>query len=94
MDGDIPVSAVLISASPHDSHVAIPLAQMTSERLTNLYDLMDSAYDAPEIREFSIKITKMVMKTVFMTKKSTLTEISQILLQLAHRDEYNGKTFK
>jgi len=53
MDGDIPVSAVLTSASPHDSQVAIPLAQMTSERLTNLYDLMDSAYDAPEIKEFS-----------------------------------------
>ena len=53
MDGDIPVSAILTSASPHDSQVAIPLAQMTSERLTNLYDLMDSAYDAPEIHEFS-----------------------------------------
>jgi len=53
MDGDIPVSAVLTSASPHDSQVAIPLAQMTSERLTNLYDLMDAAYDTPEIREFS-----------------------------------------
>lgn len=53
MDGDIPVSAILTSASPHDSQVAIPLAQMTSERLTNLYDLMDSAYDSPEIHEFS-----------------------------------------
>ena len=29
--------------------VALPLATMTAGRLTNLYDLMDSAYDAPEI---------------------------------------------
>ena len=53
MDGDIPVSAVLTSASPHDSQAAIPLLQMTSKRVTSLYDLMDSAYDAPEIREYS-----------------------------------------
>jgi hypothetical protein len=48
-DGGIPISCVLTSASLHDSQVAIPLAAMTAERVTNLYDLMDSAYDAPEI---------------------------------------------
>ena len=48
-DGDIPVSCVLTSASVHDSQVAIPLATITAGRVTNLYDLMDSAYDAPEI---------------------------------------------
>jgi hypothetical protein len=48
-DGDIPISAVLTSASLHDSQVAIPLATMTASRVTNLYDLMDSAYDVPEI---------------------------------------------
>ena len=53
MDGDIPVSAILTSASLHDSQAAIPLAQMTDERITHLYDLMDSAYDAPEIHAFS-----------------------------------------
>ncbi len=53
MDGGVPVSAILTSASPHDSQAAIPLAQMTKERVTSLYDLMDSAYDAPEIRSFS-----------------------------------------
>ena len=47
VDGDIPVSAVLTSASVHDSQVALPLAQMTAQRLISLYDLMDSAYDAP-----------------------------------------------
>jgi hypothetical protein len=48
-DGDIPVACLLTSASLHDSQVAIPLAQITAQRVTNLYDLMDSAYDAPEI---------------------------------------------
>lgn len=50
-DGDIPISCLLTSASLHDSQVALPLASITAERVTNLYDLMDSAYDAPEIWE-------------------------------------------
>lgn len=53
VDGDFPVSAVLTSASVHDSQVAIPLAQLTARRVTSLYDLMDSAYDAPQIHAFS-----------------------------------------
>ena len=52
-DGGIPLSCILTSASLHDSQVAIPLATMTAQRVTNLYDLMDSAYDAPEIRAYS-----------------------------------------
>lgn len=53
IDGDIPVSALLTSASLHDSQAAIPLMQMTSKRVVSLYDLMDAAYDAPQIKEFS-----------------------------------------
>jgi hypothetical protein len=52
MDGDIPVSALLTSASMHDSQAAIPLAQTTRQRVTALYELMDAAYDAPAIRNF------------------------------------------
>jgi len=48
-DGQIPISAVLTAAKLHDSQVAIPLMTMTSQRVTNLYDLMDSAYDAGHI---------------------------------------------
>jgi hypothetical protein len=55
-DGDIPVSCVLTSASVHDSQVAIPLATMTAGRVVNLYDLMDSAYDAAEIEAHSRKL--------------------------------------
>jgi hypothetical protein len=53
VDGDFPVSAILTRASVHDSQVAIPLAQLTAQRVTSLYDLMDSAYDAPQIHAFS-----------------------------------------
>jgi hypothetical protein len=56
IDGDIPVSAILSSASLHDSQAAIPLAQMTAGNITNLYDLMDAAYDAPQIRAFSMAL--------------------------------------
>jgi len=56
IDGDIPVSFVLTSASLHDSQVAIPLAQLTAERVTSLYDLADAAYDAKEIREMSERL--------------------------------------
>jgi hypothetical protein len=52
-DGGIPISAVLTSASTHDSQVAIPLAKMSNERVTNLYDVMDSAYDVPQIHDMS-----------------------------------------
>ncbi len=56
VDGDIPVSGILTSASLHDSQVAIPLAQMTQTRIKSLYDLMDAAYDAPEIHAFSRRL--------------------------------------
>lgn len=52
-DGQVPISAVLTSASVHDSQVAIPLMTMTSARVTHLYELMDSAYDADSIHEHS-----------------------------------------
>ena len=52
-DGGIPISGVVTSASLHDSQVAIPLATMSQERVSSLYDLMDSAYDAKQIREHS-----------------------------------------
>lgn len=55
-DGGIPISAVLTSASTHDSQVAIPLAKMSSERVTHLYDVMDSAYDVPQIHDMSLRL--------------------------------------
>jgi hypothetical protein len=47
--GMVPVSAILTSASVHDSQVAIPLARTSQRRIVWLYDVMDSAYDADAI---------------------------------------------
>lgn len=52
-DGQIPITCLLTAARLHDSQVAIPLASLTAARVTSLYDLMDCAYDAKEIREHS-----------------------------------------
>ena len=49
-DGQIPISAILTSASVHDSQVALPLMAMTSQRVDYLYDVMDAAYDCRDIR--------------------------------------------
>ena len=52
-DGDIPISALLTSASVHDSQVALPLAKITRARVSYCYELMDAAYDAKIIRDDS-----------------------------------------
>jgi len=52
-DTGLPISAIVTSASVHDSQVAIPMVKRCSERTTYLYDLMDAAYDAASIREVS-----------------------------------------
>jgi hypothetical protein len=52
-DGGIPISSLLTSASLHDIQVAIPLAEITNQRITHCYDLMDAASDAPLIRSHS-----------------------------------------
>lgn len=52
-DAGLPISALVTSASIHDSQVAIPLIKLTSNKVTYLYDLMDAAYDAKRIDEIS-----------------------------------------
>ncbi len=49
-DRGVPITAILTSASVHDSQAAIPMAMISQGRVTNLYDLMDAAYDVPAIR--------------------------------------------
>jgi hypothetical protein len=56
VDGDLPVSWLLTSASLHDSQAAIPLAQMSAERIISLYDLADAAYDADPIRQMATRL--------------------------------------
>lgn len=52
-DGGIPLNVLTTSASLHDSQVAIPMARITAQRVISLYELMDSAYDAPQILQVS-----------------------------------------
>ncbi len=52
-DNGFPISALVTSASLHDSQVAIPLMKMTSNKVNYFYDLMDAAYDAKAIDEMS-----------------------------------------
>lgn len=49
-DCGVPVSALLSAASMHDIRAAIPLSLISQTRVTNLYDLMDSAYCSTELR--------------------------------------------
>jgi transposase len=55
-DGQIPISCVLTSASLNDTQVAVPLALLTAQRVTSLYDLMDMGYDSDQIREHSVQL--------------------------------------
>lgn len=55
-DGQIPITALLTGACVHDSQVAVPLMNLTSERVTYLYDLMDAGYDANAIRAHSLAL--------------------------------------
>lgn len=77
-DGQIPISCLLTAASLHDSQVAIPMATLTAKRVTSLYDLMDSAYDAREIREHSkalghVPIIAWTHRTVPISPKQAIT---------------------
>lgn len=55
-DGQMPISIVLTSASVHDSQLAIPLMTMSTARVTYFYDLMDTAYDADGIHDYSVQL--------------------------------------
>jgi IS5 family transposase len=55
-DGQIPISCLLTSASVHDSQAAIPLAELTAQRVTNLYDLMDKGYESTHIEQHSQRL--------------------------------------
>ena len=48
-DYNVPVAAMVTSASTHDSLCAIPLIRITEQRIDNLYYLMDKGYDSSAI---------------------------------------------
>lgn len=52
-DCGVPISALISSASMHDSRAAIPLSLISAARVTNLYDVMDAAYCSTVLHEHS-----------------------------------------
>jgi hypothetical protein len=51
-DLGIPVTAVVTGANVHDSQLAIPMEKWTERKITHLYSVMDSAYDAQPIVDY------------------------------------------
>ena len=99
-DGQIPISCILTSASLRDSQAAIPLATVSAERTTNLYDLMDAAYDAEEIRPHSrslghvplIDINPRSNKTLKQELQTEAQRLKRIGFQLPEDVRYNERT--
>jgi hypothetical protein len=99
-DGQIPISCVLTSASLHDSQAAIPLAALSAERTTNLYDLMDAAYDAEEIRQHSRSLGHVPLIEINTRGSTALKEaleaesrrLKRIGFQLPEDVRYNERT--
>jgi hypothetical protein len=96
-DGQIPISAILTAASLHDSQVAIPLATMTAKRVTNLYDVMDAAYDASEIYEHSRSLGHVpIINPVRRQRKeipfSARTKYEAREMTWAERDRFRERT--
>jgi Transposase DDE domain/Transposase domain (DUF772) len=88
-DGEIPISCVLTAASVHDSQVAIPLATITAGRVSNLYDLMDSAYDVAAIRQHSRELNHVPIIDINPRAtpglKQELAEEAKRLRRVGHR---------
>lgn len=104
-DGQIPITPLLTSASLHDSQPAIPLATITSKRVTNLYDLMDSAYDCEGIREISRKFghvpiidsnkrrgVKLEFDAAEKTRFNERTTVERVFGRL--KDEFGGRMIR
>ena len=73
-DMGIPVSVIISSASLNDCEVGIPLMAKTNRVVTNFYDLMDSAYDVPEIKEYSLSLGHVPLIDVHARSTAQKTE--------------------
>ena len=93
-------STLLTSASLHDSQAAIPLATLSAERTTNLYDLMDAAYDAEPIRQHSrslghvplIDVNPRGDKARAEELRTEARRLKNLGFQLAEQVRYNERT--
>lgn len=55
-DHCVPLTAIITSASLNDCEAAIPLGAKCNKVVRNFYDLMDAAYDHPEIKQHSVSL--------------------------------------
>jgi hypothetical protein len=91
-DGQIPISCILTAASLHDSQAAIPLATMTAQRVSSLYDIMDAAYDAIEILDHSRSLGHVpIVRPVKRGRKETGYQASRTLTW-AEEDRFQERT--
>lgn len=96
-DRQIPISCILTSASLHDSQAAIGLANLTKERVVNLYDLMDSAYDSSIIREHSTALGHVPIIDVNPRRNTQLKEDIELevkRLELLHFEDLEKRRYK
>ncbi len=99
-DGQIPISCLLPSASLHDSQAAIPLATISASRATNLYDVMDAAYDAEAIREHSRSLGQVPLidinprndKALAQELKAEAQRLQRLGFALAEQVRYHERT--
>jgi hypothetical protein len=105
VDGHIPISCVLTSASLNDNQAAVPLALLSAQRVTSCYDLMDAGYDCEAIREHSRKLghvpiirrqkhgsVEPVMDPHEMARYRERTTIERVFARL--KEEFGGATVR
>src|SRR4030095_9106041 len=99
-DGQIPISCLLTSASVHNTQAAIPWAPLPADRVPNLYDLMDAAYDMDEIRQYSRSLGHMPLietnprRTTALLAERQLEHqrLQRIGFQMPEAIRYNERT--
>ena len=74
-DSSIPLGCLLTSASLHDSQAAIPMAAQTGQRVAYPYELMDSAYDATQIHEYSQRTGRVGIIDINPRRDTALKEV-------------------
>lgn len=86
-DSGIPLTALVTSASMHDSQAAIPLELITNSRVTSLYSVMDAAYNSDLIEKTVVAAGKV---PIIDPKKPRGGE--KIPLDPATKERYNIRT--
>jgi len=86
-DWGLPVTAVVTGASVHDSQVALPMEKVTERRVQHLYRVMDSAYDAPEIRGYIQGRQRVALIEPNRRRRETVPGLDP-----AHQERYKVRT--